>query len=263
MNSFVWLVFLGLAGAAACAALRLAVRPPAAAHLSGVAGRARWLRGIGWGAALLPAALLWFGVLGVFALCYPGENDLFPATTQLGAFGWSLLPVLAVAAFTAVAPRKAAYAAAAGLTALGLYVIIAWNVLPYGYYEDWYGWLNGATSFTVAGLVVLLSLGSGFALTRRTIVADARARRAGLTARVQRLTETRAEAVDSAAAELRRLERCQGARPRLPGHHPHRHPARRAPPGPRRVRGLLRRRRGPEQRGQARPGHYHPCPHES
>jgi signal transduction histidine kinase len=54
-------------------------------------------------------------------------------------------------------------------------------------------------------------------LTRRTIVADVRARRSGLTARVERLARTRADAVDSAAAELRRLERDlhDGAQARL------------------------------------------------
>jgi signal transduction histidine kinase len=69
----------------------------------------------------------------------------------------------------------------------------------------------------VVWLVALASLASGSFLARRTMVADALARRGGLTAELQRLTQTRADAVDSAAAELRRLERDlhDGAQARL------------------------------------------------
>jgi len=66
-------------------------------------------------------------------------------------------------------------------------------------------------------LVALASVASGSLLAARTIVADALGRRSGLTAQVQRLTLTRAAAVDAAAAELRRLERDlhDGAQARL------------------------------------------------
>jgi signal transduction histidine kinase len=84
-----------------------------------------------------------------------------------------------------------------------------------GYY--WYDLLLRWTDRPVVWLVALASVASGLFLTRQTIVADALARRNGLTAQVQRLTRTRADAVDSAAAELRRLERDlhDGAQARL------------------------------------------------
>ena len=63
----------------------------------------------------------------------------------------------------------------------------------------------------------MAGLAGGGEVARRTIVMDLRCRRSGLTARVRQLTETRAVAVDSAAAELRRLERDlhDGAQARL------------------------------------------------
>jgi len=82
---------------------------------------------------------------------------------------------------------------------------------------EWYGWLRDDLYIEEIALLGAACLAGGFMLTRRTIVADVRARRNGLTAQVERLARTRAEAVDSAAAELRRLERDlhDGAQARL------------------------------------------------
>src|SRR5438477_599225 len=80
------------------------------------------------------------------------------------------------------------------------------------------GWGAALLPVTIGFLVLAgACVTGGCVLARRTIVADVRARRSGLTARVERLSRTRADAVDSAAAELRRLERDlhDGAQARL------------------------------------------------
>jgi hypothetical protein len=132
---------------------------------------------------------------------------LFGAASHGEAFLLGLF-ILAVAALLAVlAPRQAAYLAAAGLVVFGLYQTYVAVGLPptlQGYH--WYDWLLWPDRRGLAWIVALASVTAGFSLTRHTIVADLKARKT-LTARVERLTETRAEAVDAAAAELRRLER--------------------------------------------------------
>lgn len=87
----------------------------------------------------------------------------------------------------------------------------------YTYDWEWYGWLRDQMYIGELAMLGVACLVGGFLLTRRTIVADARACRNGLTAQVERLTRTRSEAIDSAAAELRRLERDlhDGAQARL------------------------------------------------
>jgi signal transduction histidine kinase len=63
----------------------------------------------------------------------------------------------------------------------------------------------------------LACLAGGISLIGRTIVADVRAYRSRLNARVEQLTQTRAAVIDAAAAEFRRLERDlhDGAQARL------------------------------------------------
>jgi len=124
---------------------------------------------------------------------------------------------------TGLAPRQSAYAAAVGLVIFGLFQALTAMAVgqSWGYgFSYWCKWLAWSQLSAVDWAVVFASLTAGFSLTRRTIVADvraSRAARAGLTARVQRLAETRAEAVNAAAAELRRLERDlhDGAQARL------------------------------------------------
>jgi signal transduction histidine kinase len=197
-------------------------------------GRGR--RVVGLGALLVPVTglYLWaFGITGSFtswvATVQPGNSStvyipeptafLFGASSHGEAILLGMLIVAIAAAGTAFAPRQAAYLAAVGLVVFALVeagTVIAFNPQSGNYH--WYNWLLSVWSSwrpTVLA-VAFASLTAGFWLSRRTIVADLRAGRA-LTARVERLTETRAEVVDSAAAELRRLERDlhDGAQARL------------------------------------------------
>ena len=146
-------------------------------------------------------------------------GSLLPGAGQLEAFWLAVAIVVGAAVFALVASRQAAYIAAVSLLVFGLwqmYVAVKLQAgLVGGYY--WYDFLLRWTDRPVVWLVALASLVSGLFLAERTMVADALGRRSGLTAQVQRLTLTRAAAVDAAAAELRRLERDlhDGAQARL------------------------------------------------
>lgn len=195
--------------------------------------RGRGPRAVGLGAALVPAAtlcVLAFGVTAptwtfqVTAIFADGHSvtsggSLLPGASQLEAFWLAVAIVVAASVFTLVASRQAAYLAAVTLLAFGLwqaYVALKLHAgLVGGYY--WYDFMLRWTDRLAVWLVALASVASGSLLAARTIVADALARRSGLTAQVQRLTLTRAAAVDAAAAELRRLERDlhDGAQARL------------------------------------------------
>jgi signal transduction histidine kinase len=179
------------------------------------------LRDIRWGAALVPVAVLFLWASGTFGITHPGgssSGNLFGSATLTGSVSLSLVIVAIVAGYTLFQPRRAGYLAAAGLSVIGVWVLFELLAFPhYAYDYQWYGWLRDQMRFPELALLGMACLTGGFFLTRRTIVADVRARRGGLTARVERLTQTRAEAVDSAAAELRRLERDlhDGAQARL------------------------------------------------
>jgi signal transduction histidine kinase len=221
-----WLPFS--AGAAVCLALVCLI--PIA--------RGRGLRAIGWGAALVPVTALWQWSLGATAPFYTfpvvapphGQyrqitmhvDAIFGIHSQMARF-WIGLSIVAVsAAYAVLTPRRAGYLAAAGLVVFALYetfigLATIGTVTPLPYDPDWSNWFFMGLTRLACWPVVLATAVAGFSLTRRTIVADLRASRAGLSARVERLTETRAEAVDAAAAELRRLERDlhDGAQARL------------------------------------------------
>ena len=131
---------------------------------------------------------------------------------------WMGMCILGVMALVAVvASRQAGYLAGIGLVAFGLYQLIAVALFsPGASGARWYDWLYGMTS---RGTVCSLAVGSviaGLVLIRYTIVHDM-LQRMTLASRVELLTQTRAEAVDAAAAELRRLERDlhDGAQARL------------------------------------------------
>jgi len=181
----------------------------------------RWprLSDVGWGAALIPVTVLYLAIFGAFTLTdQAGRADLFSASTQAGSLFFSLLTLIAVTGYTLARPRRAGYLAAIGLTGAGCWVLFeAAAFQHYTYDHEWYGWLRDQLYVQELALLGVGCLAGGFVLTRRTIVADVRARRNGLTAQVERLTRTRAEAVDAAAAELRRLERDlhDGAQARL------------------------------------------------
>jgi signal transduction histidine kinase len=131
---------------------------------------------------------------------------------------WLGMCVLGIAALiAAVAARPARYLAAAGLVAFGVYQLIAMAVFdPRANGAGALDWLYGETSRGTVGAIALASVTAGLLLARFTIVADLLARH-GLASRVEVLTQSRAEAVDAAAAELRRLERDlhDGAQARL------------------------------------------------
>jgi signal transduction histidine kinase len=146
---------------------------------------------------------------------------------------WSILWNLAAAAAVLLIvwrfPAGAADLAVAGLMALGLYGIalaFSWPSAPFVTHYDTLRFgvvlVDNPTWAAAAGLEGGLMLAFGLWLVPRTVIPHARAllRRgpgADLAGRVEQLTQTRAEAVDSAAAELRRVERDlhDGAQARL------------------------------------------------
>ena len=136
----------------------------------------QWPRQVGWGVALPVVTAFYLWVFGAFSLAYePGRANVFSATTLHGSMVWAAATVAAVTAFTAVAPRLAAYLAAVGLVALGLYEMYVAVVFPEGVYSaEWYGWILGAVSRSGVWVISMVSLVAGFSLTRRTIVADLR-----------------------------------------------------------------------------------------
>ncbi|HEY5987997.1 MAG TPA: histidine kinase [Streptosporangiaceae bacterium] len=175
----------------------------------------------GWGLLLLPVTTLTVIMLGL--------------TSWFGASWWSL-PWTAAVVVTALIlvvqiPAAAADLAAAGLLALGGYGIAlaafwpAFRLLPSAYTVSVrYGavWVDSRTLALLAGVQGLGFLAMGVWLVPRTIGAHARALLqaepdAELAGRVERLAQTRAHAVDTAAAELRRVERDlhDGAQARL------------------------------------------------
>ena len=185
---------------------------------AGAAGGAAHPR---WHLALLPVAGL--------ALELLGPNWLF------GASEWSDLSELAIAALIALLlviliPAVAADLAVAGLVVAGIYGIVLavrWPIIEGPRYRDM---LYGAVYVTnrplaaLASVQGLLLLAFGLWLVPRAL--DSRTRAllwpapapdAELAGRVEQLTQTRADAVDTAAAELRRVERDlhDGAQARL------------------------------------------------
>ena len=225
VNGWTWAL---VAGTAVCLAVVWTVPTP----------RGRGPRAVGVGALLVPVTALYLWAAGVTApfvkgiafqvtLTPGGSPQLTPvAQTRTLLFGaanpaeafWLGMVIVAVAAVvTALAPRQAAYAAAAGLLVFGLwqaYAAAAFQPAFQGHH--WFDWLVSSTWRALVLVLAFASITGGFWLTRRTIVADLRARKT-LTNRVEQLTDTRAVAVDAAAAELRRLERDlhDGAQARL------------------------------------------------
>lgn len=139
-------------------------------------------------------------------------------TSSPAATFWLGMCILGVVTLLAVvATRQAGYLAAGGLVGFGLYQLVAVALFtPGGSSTAWYDWLYGMTSRATVCELAVGSVVAGVVLGRYTIVHDM-LRRMTLTSRVELLTQTRAEAVDAAAAELRRLERDlhDGAQARL------------------------------------------------
>ncbi len=177
----------------------------------------RMLRDTGWAMLLVPVVLL---VITIFGRAIP----------------WGAAAAVAGAS-ALLAPVVAADIAAAGVVCLGIYltVLTGWIALAF-YHQTGNPFFRGSglvgmnpvssvlTVGSGAGVVldVMLSalvLGFGVWLVPRTIGVHAGLvqRNAALANRVARLAETRVAAVDSAAAELRRVERDlhDGAQARL------------------------------------------------
>ncbi len=172
-----------------------------------------------WRLLLLPVAAVAIELVGPHYGFSPG--------------GWSVLANLAVLAVVPLIvwrfPAGAADLATVGLIALGLYgVALAfyWPSAPLVTYYDSLRFgavlVDSTTWAAAAGLEGGLMLAFGLWLVPRTVIPHARVLMrpepdAGLAGRVEQLTQTRADAVDSAAAELRRVERDlhDGAQARL------------------------------------------------
>jgi len=131
---------------------------------------------------------------------------------------WLGMAILGIVALlTVLVTRQAGYLAAGALVAFGVYQLLAVALFsPRAGSGAWYDWLVGMTSRATVCELAVGSVVAGLVLGRYTVVHDM-LRRTTLTSRVEQLTQTRAEAVDAAAAELRRLERDlhDGAQARL------------------------------------------------
>jgi signal transduction histidine kinase len=195
-----------------------------------VAGRPAWGRnrpGGGGSAPRPPWNLLLIPVAGLLA-------ELAAPAWTFGYNGTTDLLVLAVLAMLGLAvmlllPSVAADLAVGGLLALGVYgiaVALLWPRIFPTYQYLLYGavYVTSKPLAVLAGVqgVALIALALWLApraLDERTLALlwPKRASEAELAGRVEQLTQTRAEAVDSAAAELRRVERDlhDGAQARL------------------------------------------------
>jgi signal transduction histidine kinase len=192
------------------------------------AGRPAQGRPGGPGSAPRPAwSLLLIPVAGLLA-------ELFGPAWTFGYTADRLLPGLAVLGLLTVAtvlrrPSVAAGLAVAGLLALGVYGVGISLLWP-GIFPSHQDLLYGAVHVTnrplaqLAGVQGLAMIGLALWLAPRALSWRAltrlwpgRASEAELAGRVEELTQTRADAVDTAAAELRRVERDlhDGAQARL------------------------------------------------
>ena len=160
----------------------------------------RWAREGSWGILLVPVTS--FGL------------------TMFGVRPWTVAAIIVAVVITIRWPRLAADLVPLVLVLFALYGFMLasrWVAGPrvlVGPGATWFGAVpvdNPQTSL-LAGVEASALLALGAWLFPRTLGAHARGKGASehaaeLTARVQRLTETRNQAVDAAAAELRRIER--------------------------------------------------------
>jgi signal transduction histidine kinase len=191
-----------------------------------VAGRPAWGRR-GSGAPRPPWNLLLIPVAGLLAeLAGPTWVFGYDSSRELG-----VMAVLGLLTLTAVLllPSVAADLAVGGLLALGVYgvaIALLWPQIFPRYHNLLYGavWVTSRPLAVLAGIqgLALIALALWLApraLDKRTMALlwPQRASEAELAGRVEQLTQTRAEAVDTAAAELRRVERDlhDGAQARL------------------------------------------------
>jgi signal transduction histidine kinase len=191
-----------------------------------VGGRPVWGRGHvrpprpPWNLLLIPVG-------GLFAeLASPAWTFGYNAAADLAAM--AVLGLLALLLILLL-PSVAADLAVAGLLVLGVYgvaIALLWPRVFPQYQDLLYGavWVTNRQLAVLAGLQGLALIGLALWLAPRALdprlmalLWPQRASEAELAGRVEQLTQTRAEAVDSAAAELRRVERDlhDGAQARL------------------------------------------------
>jgi signal transduction histidine kinase len=157
--------------------------------------------------------------------------ELSGTTRWFGIGGWitadtavaDLAILAAGTALIARMPERAVAAALVGIVFLGTYGILLalfWPGVSGGFYAA--ALVNNRTSALIGGLlqgVALLGLAGWLTprVYRKDTDAELAARAEQLTERVETLTQTRTDAVDTAAAELRRIERDlhDGAQARL------------------------------------------------
>jgi signal transduction histidine kinase len=160
----------------------------------------RWARQGNWGILLVPVTS--FGL------------------TMFGVRPWTVAAIIVAVVITIRWPRLAADLVPLVLVLLALYGFMLasrWVAGPRVLVTPgptWFGAVpvDSPQTSLLAGAEASALLALGAWLSPRTLGAHARGKRtsqqaAELTARVQRLTETRNQAVDAAAAELRRIER--------------------------------------------------------
>jgi signal transduction histidine kinase len=143
-------------------------------------------------------------------------------------FAWAILDSVVGATIAAFAASLLLYGV------YGFVIGIFWNPLTHSGMNDWYGFVHVSKSGALTNLRwAAFPLGAGFLTagyyagpalitlhsrwTALLLGPTPNAREAALSRRVARLTETRADAVDTQAAELRRIERDlhDGAQARL------------------------------------------------
>jgi signal transduction histidine kinase len=186
----------------------------------------------GLGTRLLAWPVRWrWLLLPVVALLMELLGPNYWLSAGWGSLAWNAALVVITVLLVLRAPATAADLAAAGLVALGVYGIVEARWWPSSatpistsYMDLRYGvvLIDSRGMAIAAGIEGGLLLIFGLWLVPRTIVAHSRVLLrpepdAELTDRVEQLTQTRAHAVDSAAAELRRVERDlhDGAQARL------------------------------------------------
>jgi signal transduction histidine kinase len=189
-------------------------------------GRPAWGRGRA-GASRPPWNLLLIPVAGLAAeLAWPAFWFGYTGDRVLG--GLAVLGLLTLAVILLL-PSVAADLAIGGLLVLGVYGVAAALLWPHIVPTNqnlMYGavWVTNRPLAVLAGLQGLALIGLALWLAPRALdprlmalLWPQRASEAELAGRVEQLTQTRAEAVDSAAAELRRVERDlhDGAQARL------------------------------------------------
>ena len=173
-----------------------------------------------WNLLLIPVAGLLVEVAGPVAAAGLNGGGILLGLAVFGMLGLAVILLL---------PSVAADLAVAGLLGLGVYgiaVALLWPSVYPSYQNLLYGpiWVTSRPLAVLAGLQGLALIGLALwlaprALDQRTMALlwPERASEAELAGRVEELTQTRADAVDSAAAELRRVERDlhDGAQARL------------------------------------------------